>query len=84
MAKRNKRAHGEGHIRQRADKRWGWIYTVRLWNGRSVQKSLIKRKQADLMRERRRMLAELEQTGGYARTDLTVGEYLKLWLSDCV
>jgi integrase len=84
MAKRKKRAPGEGHIRQRADKRWEWIYTVKLWNGRSAQKSLIKRKQAVLMRERRRILAELEQTGGYARTDLAVGEYLRLWLSDSV
>lgn len=84
MAKRKKRAHGEGHIRQRADGRWEWIYTVRLWNGRSVQKNVIKRKQADLMRERRMILAELEQTGGYARTDLAIGEYLRLWLSDSV
>jgi hypothetical protein len=84
MAKRKKRASGEGHIRQRADKRWEWIYTVKLWNGRTVQKNLIKRRQADLMRERRRILAKLEKTGGYARTDLTVGEYLRLWLSDSV
>lgn len=75
---------GRGHIRQRADKRWEWIYTVKLWNGRTVQKSVIKRRQADLMRERRRILAELEKSGGYARTDLTVGEYLRLWLTDSV
>lgn len=78
MTKRKKRAPREGHIHQRADKRWEWIYTVRLWNGRRAQKNLIKRKQAGLMRERRRILAEMEQKGGYARTDLNVGEYLKL------
>ena len=82
MAKRG--AQGSGSIRQRSDGTWEARYTVGRdpGTGKQVQKSIYGKTQADVRKKLAKISTELDEGIYKDSTNITVGEWLDIWLEE--
>jgi integrase len=80
MAK--KRGNGEGSVFKRKDGRWEGRYTARTLKG-PKQQSVYGKTRAETSEKLRRTMSDLDNGLLVDTGNLTVGEYLDRWLSDC-
>jgi len=82
MARRG--AQGSGSIRQRADGTWEARYTVGRdpGTGKQVQKSIYGKSQAEVRKKLAKVSTELDEGIYKDPTNITVGEWLDIWLEE--
>ena len=82
MAKRA--AQGAGSIRQRADGTWEARYTVGRdpGTGKQVQRSIYGKTQAEVRKKLAKVSTELDEGIYKDPCDITVGEWLDVWLAE--
>lgn len=82
MAKRA--AQGAGSIRQRADGTWEARYTAGRdpGTGKQIQRSIYGKTQAEVRKKLAKISTELDEGIYQAPNDITVGEWLSVWLSE--
>lgn len=82
MAKKN--AGGSGSIRQRANGTWEARYTAGRdpGTGKQIQRSIYGKTQAEVRKKLAKISTELDEGIYRAPNDITVGEWLSVWLSE--
>ena len=80
MTKKERRAGGEGTLRQRKDGRWEW----RTPSGFPIKKTLYSRRQEEVLRKRDEFLRDFEDGVDFDAQTLTDAEFLEAWLQDTV
>lgn len=78
-----RRGNGEGSIGKRNDGRWEGKHVVQTVNG-PKRKSVFGRTRAEVARKLARAIADADGRIFTEERNMTVGEYLKRWLSDAV